>query len=188
MTSNRPDTELCEGAFQVPKESQGERLIVIGRSVKPFGIKGEIKIRPCTESLEAFDRSSALVFGAVPYKVRSLRFHGGFVLAALEGVDTPERARQLCGSLVQTEARNLPPKEEDEYYWFELIGMKVYTTNGRDLGKITRITRTGANDVLHVEGALGEALLPMIEEVVAEVDVDKGEMIVDPLEGLLPDD
>lgn len=188
MTSNRPDTQLREEPFPVPESTRGKRLIVIGQSLKPFGIRGEIKIRPCTESLEAFDRSSVLVFGHTPYKVRSLRPHGGAVLAALEGIDTPEQARQLCGSLVKTDEENLPPKEEDEYYWFELIGMKVYTTKGRDLGKITRITPTGANDVLHVEGTSGEVLLPMIDGVVVQVDTEKGEMIVDPLEGLLPDD
>jgi len=188
VTSNRPDTQLREGAARGPERTRGKRLIVIGCSLKPFGTRGEIKIRPCTESLEVFDRSSELIFDHVPYKVRSIRLHRRSVLAVLEGIDTPEQARQLCGSLVKTDEENLPPKEEDEYYWFELIGMTVYTTKGRDLGKIAQITRTGANDVLHVEGIYGEVLLPMIDEVVVQVDTESGEMIVDPLEGLLPDD
>ncbi|MGB6068636.1 MAG: ribosome maturation factor RimM [Desulfomonilaceae bacterium] len=163
------------------------RLIVIGKVVKPFGIKGEVKISPFTESFESFERSAVLVFDESPYTVRSLRTHKRTAVVALEGVDTREKADKLVGSLVRTDEHNLPPKEEDEYYWIELIGMKVHTSDGRYLGEITQITPTGANDVLHVEGAYGEVLLPMIDSVVVTVDLQSKEMTVDPLEGLIPD-
>ncbi len=163
------------------------KLIAIGRAVKPFGIKGEVKISPFTESFDAFKNSAVLVFGESPFKVSRIRIHKRAVLASLEGVDTPEEAKQLSGRLVKTEAKNLPPKEEDEYYWFELIGMRVSTTDGEDLGEITHITPTGANDVLHVTGARGEILLPMIDQVVVSVDAESNSMVVDPLEGLTPD-
>jgi len=164
-----------------------ESFVVIGQALKPFGIRGEIKIKVFTESLEAFENSSVLIFGETPHRVVSVRPHKGSALVALEGVDTPEQALELSGCLVKTEYRNLPGKEEDEYYWFELIGMKVSTVDGRDLGEITQITATGANDVIHVEGTYGEVLLPMIEDVVLEVDIEKKEMVVDPLEGLIVD-
>jgi len=163
------------------------RLIVIGQVVKAFGIRGEINIRPFTESIGTFERSAVLIFGDSPYTVLNVRSHKGGVLILVQGIDTPEKAQQLRGTLVKTYEENLPPKEEDEYYWFELIGMRVSTVNGRDLGRITGITRTGANDVIHVEGACGEVLLPMIEDVVVEVDTRRGTMVVDPLEGLIPD-
>ena len=105
----------------------------------------------------------------------------------LEGIDSPERAQGLSGSLVGTDKANLPPIEEDEYYWNEILGMEVVTVDGKALGKVTQIIRTGANDVLQVEGAYGEVLLPMIEEVVVEVDLQAGKIVVDPLEGLIPD-
>ena len=165
-----------------------QRLVVIGRALKPFGIKGEIRVKPFTESLEAFHRSSDLIFDDSPHKVTRLREHKGNVLVSLEGMDTPEEAAKLTGALVKTNAENLPPKEEDEYYWFELIGMGVTAVDGRNLGTIIAITPTGANDVLHVEGPFGEVLLPMIDDVVIEVDTEKNHMVVDPLEGLIPDD
>ncbi|MBI5572594.1 MAG: 16S rRNA processing protein RimM [Desulfomonile tiedjei] len=164
-----------------------KKLVVIGKAVKPFGVKGELKIHAYTESLDVFGRSAVLFFDNAPFEVVKTRVHGGAILASLEGVDNPESARELVGKLVQTEEDNLPPKEEDEYYWIELIGMKVSTTDGRDLGEITRITPTGAHDVLHVEGSFGEVLLPYIDEVVMSVDTEKNEMLVDPLEGLVPD-
>jgi len=164
------------------------KLIVIGQAVKPFGIRGEIKISPFTETFETFKRSPALIFGESPHKVSRIRIHKGAVLASLEGIDSPEKAMQLIGKLVKTEEKNLPPKEEGEYYWFELIGMKVSTVEGRDLGEITHITPTGANDVLHVMRAGKEILMPMIDEVIMDVDTEKNTMIVNPLEGLIPDD
>ena len=162
-------------------------LVVIGQVLKAFGIKGEIKIRPFTESMEAFEKSSTLIFEDSSNKVLGVRDHMGSVLVSLQGVDTPEKAGRLSGILVRTDAKNLPPKEEDEYYWFELIGLSVFTVQGIDLGQITHITPTGANDVLHVQGTYGEVLLPLIDDVVLEVILDEGRMIVDPLEGLIPD-
>ncbi|MBI4965976.1 MAG: 16S rRNA processing protein RimM [Desulfomonile tiedjei] len=164
-----------------------ETFVVIGQALKPFGIRGEIKIKVFTETLEAFDNSSILIFGETPHRVVSVRAHKTFALVALEGMNTPEQADTLSGSLVKTDRENLPAKEEDEYFWFELIGMKVSTVDGRDLGEITQITATGANDVIHVQGAYGEVLLPMIEDVVLEVDTEKKKMVVDPLEGLIAD-
>jgi 16S rRNA processing protein RimM len=164
------------------------RLIVIGRAAKPFGVKGEIKVTPYTESFEAFHNSETLIFGESAYKVKEIRIHKGSALVSLEGIESPETASKLIGTLVKTGEQNLPAKEEDEYYWFELLGLQVFTIDGRDLGKITQITATGANDVLHVEGTYGEVLLPMIEDVVLEVDLENEKMTVDPLEGLVPDD
>ena len=163
------------------------RLVVIGQVGKPFGIRGEVRIFPFTETIEALERSCVLILDETPYNVVGIRGHKSVVITSLEGIDTPEQARELTGCLVKTYEENLPPKEEDEYYWFELIGMRVSTVDGRDLGTISRITATGANDVLHVDGDCGEVLLPMIEDVVIEVDTEMKEMIVDPLEGLIPD-
>ncbi|HMK36599.1 MAG TPA: ribosome maturation factor RimM [Desulfomonilaceae bacterium] len=164
------------------------KLVVIGRAAKPFGIKGEVSIAPFTTSFEPFRNSRFLVFDEASKKVRGIRIHRGRVLVSVEGIDSPEEAKTLIGRLVKTDERNLPPKEEDEYYWFELIGMEVSTVDGRDLGTISAITPTGANEVLHVEGKFGEILLPFSEDVVVEVDTERNRMKVDPLEGLIPDD
>lgn len=162
-------------------------LVVIGQVAGPFGVRGEIKIRSFSESLDAIERSSVLFIDDSPYTVVRVRMHKGAALVVAEGIESRDDAAKLAGKLVKTDEENLPPKEEDEYYWYELIGMKVCTVSGTELGQITQITPTGANDVLHVEGPLGEVLLPMIEDVVVSVDLADNIMIVDPLEGLIPD-
>lgn len=163
-----------------------KRLIVIGKALKPFGIRGEIRIRTFTESLYAFERSSTLVFDQSPHHVVGIRLHKGSLLVSLEGINTAEAASELSGRLVKTGEENLPPKADDEYYWFELIGMGVRTKDGDDLGQVAQIIPTGANDVLSVEGDFGEVLLPMIHDVVLEVDFLTGIIVVDPLDGLIP--
>ncbi len=164
-----------------------QTTVVIGQAGQPFGIKGEIKIRPYTESPEAFERSGVLYFDETPYQVLRVRVHKGAVLALLEGIRSPEQAKTLSGCLVKTDPENLPPKGEDEFYWYELIGMRVSTTDGRDLGLVVGVIPTGAHDVLTIEGPFGEVLLPMIEDVLKEVNTESREMIVEPLEGLIPD-
>ncbi len=163
-----------------------KRLVVIGKALKPFGIRGEIRIRPYTESFYAFERSSTLVFDQSPYHVVGIRRHKGTLLVSLAGIETPEAALELSGRLVKTGEENLPPKADDEYYWFELIGMAVRTKDGDDLGEVVQIIPTGANDVLSVQGDFGEVLLPMIDDVVVEVDFRTGIIVVDPLDGLIP--
>lgn len=161
--------------------------VVIGQAGRPFGIRGEIKIKPFTESPEAFKRSRVLYFDDTPLNVVRTRIHKGAVLALVEGIGTPEEASALQGCLVRTDPKNLPPKDEDEFYWFELVDMEVTTTDGRYLGRIVEVIPTGANDVIIVQGPYGEVLLPMIDDVVKEIDEGLRKMIVDPLEGLVPD-
>ncbi len=162
-------------------------FVVIGKAGKPFGIKGEIRIYPFTETLTVFERSSVLFLDESPHKVLRIRPHKKALICVFEGIESPEQAGELTGCLVKTARDNLPDTADDEYYWFDLIGMKVLAVDGRDLGKISSITPTGANDVIQVDGRYGEVLLPMIESVVLEVDVREQKMVVDPLEGLVPD-
>jgi 16S rRNA processing protein RimM len=161
-------------------------LVVIGRVQKPFGIRGEVRIQVYTQSLEAFEKSEWLEINDKRMIIKQIRFHKGSVLVLFEGVDSPERASGLVGQLVKTLQSNLPPKEEDEYYYFELTGLDVITQKGVCLGRVTDIMATGANDVLVVMGDYGEVLLPFIDEVVLEVDLIGGKMLVDPMEGLVP--
>ncbi len=164
-----------------------EKLVVIGKVLKPFGVRGEFKVQPFTRTFEVFLRSEMLVVGEVCYVTRGIRFHKGSALVSLEGVDTPERVKELAGCLVKTDEQNLPPKEEDEYYWHELIGLSVHAIDGRGLGAISGLIETGANDVIEIHGQYGEILLPFTEQVIVEVNPDEGTILVDPPDGLVPD-
>lgn len=161
--------------------------MVIGKVSNAFGTKGEIKVRPFTESLEIFRRSVDLFLGDFPFRVLNIRPYRSDVLVTLDGIHSRETAMGFAGMQVSTCTKHFPEKAENEYYWFELKGLKVVTIAGRDLGTVRNIIPTGAHDVLEIEGPAGEVLLPWIDQVVAQVDMNSGVIIVDPLEGLIPD-
>lgn len=161
-------------------------LIVIGRLQKPFGVRGEIRVLAYTESFEAFERSEWLQIKEKRMIIKQIRIHQGSVLVLFDGINTPEQVSEFSGQLVQTSVNNLPAKDEDEYFYFELIGMEVFTKSGRHLGKITEIMATGANDVFVVNGDAGEVLIPFIDDVVLEIDLASKKVLVDPMEGLVP--
>jgi 16S rRNA processing protein RimM len=79
----------------------------------------------------------------------------------------------------------LDPPGDDTYYWFQLIGLRVVTTAGEELGEIAEIITTGSNEVFVVRGPRGELLIPAIEDVVQEVDIAGGRILIDPITGLL---
>jgi 16S rRNA processing protein RimM len=79
----------------------------------------------------------------------------------------------------------LPKLEEDEYYWYDLIGLEVVTVDGERLGSIAEIFETGSNDIYVVRGGKREYLIPAVSAVIDSVDLEGGRMLITPPEGLL---
>ncbi|MDR3553326.1 MAG: ribosome maturation factor RimM, partial [Syntrophobacteraceae bacterium] len=107
-------------------------------------------------------------------------------IVEFEEVSGREQAEALTGSEIFIERDRLTVLPEGEYYHFQLIGLSVETKDGRSLGTLTAVLETGSNDVYVVEGGGKEVLVPAIEEVVSEVDLRSGKIIVDLPEGLEP--
>jgi 16S rRNA processing protein RimM len=103
----------------------------------------------------------------------------------IKGVETFEDADRLRGSDILVDKKLLVKKSDDEYYWFELINMKVFLDSGRYLGAIREIIPTGSNDVFVVRQDDSEFLIPAIHDVIEKVDLNKGEMIIRAIDGLL---
>ena len=91
----------------------------------------------------------------------------------------------LVGRELYVRRSQLPPLADDEFYWFDLIGLRVVTDEGLELGRLENIMETGSNDVYLVRAEGKEYLIPAIEEVVKAIDLDAGVMTISPLEGLL---
>ena len=110
---------------------------------------------------------------------------GGSVLVRLEGLDDRTAAEVLKGAEVLVSEDTLPVLGDDEYYYFELEGLDVVDTEGSPLGRISSVFNAGASDVATVVGDDGEWMLPVIDDVVVEIDREAGRMVVSPLEGLV---
>jgi len=116
--------------------------------------------------------------------VRQARRHQDRYLLQIEGVTTRDQAEHLRSSLVWLDRARIGPLEDGRWFVQDLIGVEVFTEEGEDLGKLTEVMHMPANDVYVVRGGGGEILLPAIQDVVKEVDVNSGRMVVHLIEGL----
>jgi 16S rRNA processing protein RimM len=158
--------------------------------LKPWGVRGELKLEVLTSFPEKLGRLSHVYLGskAVPHDVAHFHWHSGELLLLLADVRDRNAAEALRGQLVQIAREDAMPLEEGQFYEHQIIGLSVVTTEGEPLGQVVQVLVTGANDVYVVQGPRGEVLLPARVEVVREIDLDAGTMTVALLPGLLPDE
>ena len=158
--------------------------MTVGRVLAPHGIRGELKVQPLTDFPERFDAGSRLWLNGQQWVVERGRWAGrGGVILKLRGLDTRNDAETLRDAeLTVPEATEL--KEEGVYYLHDIIGLPVFDAAGEALGKLADVFSTGSTDVYVVRGDRGELLLPALEDVVTNVDVAGGRIVVDVPEGL----
>jgi 16S rRNA processing protein RimM len=165
-------------------------LITIGKVLKPWGVKGEIKVQPLTDFPDRF-LSLRRVYLVSPggkefaCAVRSVRSHGGTPILLLEGYDTPEKSRAINNYLLKVPREEAVPLPEGQYYWFELIGMTVLSEEGERLGEITDVFATGSNDVYVMKRGSKEVYIPATKEIVKQIDRKARTMTIQVMEGLL---
>lgn len=167
------------------------RFLAVGRVIKPHGVAGEVRVELMTDRPERFGWLEAIYVGEHnPRRVGviSARRHGDYVLLRLDGYPTRTEAELLRNELLQVPEAEAIPLEEGEYFLHQLLGLEVVTESGRSLGRLTSVLETGANNVFVIDGAGGELLVPDIPDVVREVDVAGGRIVIRPLPGLLDDE
>ena len=159
--------------------------LIVGRVLAPWGLKGDAKVEIHTDFPQRFAADRTVYVGQTPMTVERSRLNKGNVILKLAGIDSVEQVEELKGKYIEIPPSESMPLEEDEYYQYQIIGLAVSTSEGRLLGVIERIIPTGSNDVYVVVGQDKEYLIPAIEDVVKQVDVEKGTMTIEEIEGLL---
>lgn len=168
--------EKGAGVSRVEPENAPDELIV-AKLAAPHGLKGAIKAIPLTDFPEALTRFKELTLQGADRQVvrlQSVRVQGPSLVFQFEGIDTIEAAELLRGAEVKiprSEAHPLPP---GHYYIGDIVGMNVFAEDGRPLGAIREVRRTGSNDIYITE----QALVPAIREAVTEIDVPGRRMVV----------
>ncbi len=154
----------------------------MGQVAAPFGVHGWIKVRPFTEALDALLDYPVWWLGRhgewLEFPVLEGRVHAKGLIALLRGCPDRDAAGGLKGSQIAVPRAQLPAAPQDQYYWADLIGLRVVNTQGVDLGRVAEMLETGANDVLVVRGER-ERLIPFIGPVVLEVSLAHGTLRVD---------
>ena len=173
-SNNRPDS--------------GESLL-IAEIVGLHGLQGVVKLRSYADSPTLFEPERTFRLENPDGQTQTLAVnwakpHGKGMLLAIEGVNERDAAEALIGSRLWVNKATLPDLDDGAYYWFELIGLSVYTTHDRYLGTLESILPTGSNDVYVVRDGDKEILLPALASVVRVVDIDERRMEVVLPEGI----
>ncbi len=165
---------------------QPPEYLIVGEIVAPFGTKGEVKVVLDTDFPDLLLNAKTLYIGDPPIclQVESARRHQGMILLKFAGYDDRNAVESLRDLEVQVPRADVPAPAEGEYYYYQLVGLEVWTDQGELLGKVEDVQPTGSNEVLVVRGSRGELLLPVIESVVLGVDLEARRIRVHLLEGL----
>ncbi|HTN35212.1 MAG TPA: ribosome maturation factor RimM [Marinobacter sp.] len=168
--------------------TQSSQETVIGQITSVFGIKGWLKVFSYTDPKEGIlnyrDWTLDLDGRRISVKLEEGRRQGKAIVVRLKGIDNRETALKYCGASVKVATNELPELPAGEFYWFQLVGLSVYTVEGECLGTVHHLLETGSNDVLVVHASADsidqrERLVPYLpDQVVKEVDMAGGRMVV----------
>ncbi len=154
--------------------------LMIGEITKPQGVRGEVKVRPCTCDAERFEGLETVYVekegGYAPMNIRVNRLSDDAVFMNVEGVTDRDAAEALRGTLLYIDRAHAVALDEDTNFLADLYGLHGLTDDGRDLGKLADVMQPGGNDVYVFKGPLGEVLVPALRSVVLKVDLAAGEM------------
>ena len=161
-----------------------EKFVLLGKIVGVHGVRGELK-------LESYTEPRMQIFRYQPWLLRSAsgekqitechgRAQGKGLVAELPGIADRDAAAALVGEEIWVARSALPAAKPGEYYWSDLEGLEVVTTEGVSLGKVSHLVATGANDVLVVKDGKRERLIPfLLDRFVTEVDLPSARLTVD---------
>jgi len=168
-------------------------FLPVGKIVGAHGVKGNLKVHSYAESVSAFKPGSSILVILAErierhFAIKWVKPHGKSILLSFKGIENRNTAKTLIGAELFIERIALPELEEGVYYWVDIVGLSVFTTDNKYIGRVESIIPTGSNDVYVVKDQTKddstEILIPAIESVVLEIDFKNKTMRVDLPEGL----
>lgn len=167
-----------------------EDFFRVGVISSTHGVRGEVKVFPTTDDVQRFKKLKEVLLDTgkekLPLEIQGVKFFKQFAILKFKGYDNINDIEKYKGKELWVTRENAVPLEENEYYIADLIGLTVISDEDEELGTLTDVLQTGANDVYVVKLKNGkEGLFPAIADCVQSVDIEKGIMVVHVMEGLL---
>jgi 16S rRNA processing protein RimM len=156
----------------------GGRKIALAAVAGAHGVKGELRLKLFSDSVESLSRHDKLFVGGVQRRLLSIRDTGKNAVARFEGFGDRSAAEALRGSLVEVDRAALPSLEEGEYYHADLIGLTAVDRDGTSVGVVIAVENYGAGDLLEIELEGGKTSLIPFRAGIA--DLQDGKMVLDP--------
>lgn len=183
-----PGPAPAPGTEAMGTGSAAPAFLEIAQIQTAFGVDGEVRARILTDFPGRFARLKKVFLGeeCTPYPVEHAKVRGDDVFLKLGGVTTPEEAAKLRLKMVQVPTAEAMPLPKGAYYHYQVIGLSVVSVDGQALGRVVEILPTGGNDVYVVRGEQSELLVPAIADVVQQVDLAAGRIVVALLDGMEP--
>ncbi|MGQ9476704.1 MAG: ribosome maturation factor RimM [Actinomycetota bacterium] len=171
----------------MPSGPRKPSRVIAGRVIKPYGILGWVRVEVLSANPGRFVPGNVFLLGGGKERLvlEAVQKEPGSLLAKFEGVDDRTRAGELAGEFLMITPEQMGEPPPGSYWEHDLLCLRVYDVEGGFLGEVLEVLETGANDVLVVRGEGGEErLIPLIEEVVVEIDLPGERMIIRPLPGM----
>jgi len=190
MTNSNFRSEVS--ADVLPDDSSDD-LVVVGRVRRPTGIKGTVLVEVYSAVPDRFVVGDVLIANGIEYEVVDTGKSGGSAKLTFDGIDSIEKADILRDAELSVPAESLPENPPGVYYHYEIIGIRVVTIDGQELGTLNEILETGSNDVFIVrpkraandKKISSEILIPVLDGVIVKVDKDADVMTIDLPDGIL---
>jgi 16S rRNA processing protein RimM len=167
-------------------------LVAVGEVLQPWGLRGELRVRPLTDQpAERFRRLRRCVLWEPEddrredVQIAGCRFDGDALFVRMEGVSSPEEAKRFSGRLLAVAQEDVLPAPEGHFYPWEMTGAVVETREGRRVGEFVGVEDHAAQPLWIVAHEGRELLVPAVPEIVVDVNVKERRIVIDPPEGLL---
>lgn len=166
-----------------------KRLVAVGRIQKARGLRGELKMEPLSNVANRFDELGNVVVefadgSTEDHTVEYARSFGQLIRLKLIGIDDRNAADRFRGVYVLVHMEDTADLDNDTYYIFDLEGLTVFDSTGKEIGTVKRIESCPANDILVIDSSIGEIMMPAIKEYILDIDLERKRMTVDLREGL----
>ena len=165
-------------------------FVAIGQILKPHGVKGALRVRPFTDDAERFSLMNRIYLThnevtRTAFTVCRTKPSNRFIILSLKEINSVESAEEWREAFIEIPRSECPPLTEGVHYYFELIGLIVYSNRGDRIGELVDVYTTAASDIYVIRNQNREILIPAVPEFIERIDVDEGVMIIRPIDGLL---
>lgn len=157
-----------------------KQLFKIGQIINTHGIKGEVKVYPLTEDVQKFKRLKSVLVGGVEMNILGVKFQKDRVILKIEGIDTMNDAEMYKQKYIEIPRENEPELPPDTYYVADLKECTVFDTEGKELGMIFDVISTPNNDVYWIKKPK-ELLIPVLRNIVLDINIDEKKIIITPV-------
>jgi len=184
-STSRPPKASGQRPTASPPTEPREGYTAVGRVLKPHGLKGELRVEAFNPAGPNLQPGRTVFINGVRSKILRSRADRGAWIVQVTGFSGRDSVEGLRGLLVEARDADVRRDDADSYFIHELIGLRVITGTGEELGRVTEVLQSGAADVYVIRDGEREVLIPAIGDVVDSIDLAAGEMRITPLPGLL---